>query len=57
VSTSGPPHEQEFRVSVLLDGRALTEGIGSSRQRAEEQAARAALPLLLAEPTTTETEP
>ena len=57
VSTSGPPHEQEFRVAVLLDGRELTEGIGSSRQRAEEQAARAALPLLLVESATPETQP
>jgi ribonuclease-3 len=51
-STTGPPHEQEFRVSVIVDGRALTEGIGSSRQRAEEQAAAAALHLIEAEPTT-----
>jgi ribonuclease III len=41
--TTGPPHEQEFRVAVTLDGRTLGAGIGSSRQRAEEQAAAAAL--------------
>jgi ribonuclease-3 len=41
--TSGPPHEQEFQVSVAIDGRLLGAGIGSSRQRAEEQAAAAAL--------------
>jgi ribonuclease III len=46
LSTVGPPHEQEFRVSVLVDGRALAEGVGSSRQRAEEQAAGAALRLI-----------
>ena len=40
--TSGPPHEQEFRVTVMLDGRSLASGSGSSRQRAEEQAADAA---------------
>jgi ribonuclease-3 len=42
-STSGPPHEQRFRVSVTLDGRNLASGFGSSRQRAEEQAADSAL--------------
>jgi ribonuclease III len=42
-STSGPAHAQRFRVSVLLDGRRLASGTGSSRQRAEEQAAEAAL--------------
>jgi len=41
--TSGPPHEQEFRVTVMLDGRSLASGSGSSRQRAEEQAAGGAL--------------
>jgi ribonuclease III len=46
LSTTGPPHEQEFRISVMVDGRPLTEGIGSSRQRAEEQAAAAALHLI-----------
>jgi ribonuclease III len=45
-ATSGPPHEQEFRVTVMLDGRTVGEGIGSSRQRAEEQAAAAALEAL-----------
>jgi ribonuclease III len=46
LSTVGPPHEQEFRVSVMVDGRALTEGVGSSRQRAEEKAAAGALQLI-----------
>jgi ribonuclease III len=41
--TSGPPHEQQFRVVVVVDGRSLGTGSGSSRQRAEEQAAEAAL--------------
>src|SRR5918999_378350 len=41
--TSGPPHEQNFRVIVTLDGRSLGTGSGSSRQRAEEQAAQMAL--------------
>ena len=46
LSTTGPPHEQEFRVSVVVAGQVLTEGIGSSRQRAEEQAAAAALHMI-----------
>ena len=41
--TSGPPHEQHFWVVVTLEGRSLGTGSGSSRQRAEEQAAQAAL--------------
>ena len=43
VSTVGPPHDQEFLVEVRLDGRSAGSGTGSSRQRAEEQAATAAL--------------
>ena len=48
-STSGPPHEQHFEVAVHLDGRAVAVGSGSSRQRAEEQAASAALGVLRTE--------
>ncbi len=43
LSTTGPPHMQEFEVAVVLDGRRLAIGSGSSRQRAEERAAAAAL--------------
>ena len=50
VATSGPPHEQSFRVSVTLDGKQLGSGAGSSRQRAEEQAAGAALASIEADP-------
>jgi ribonuclease III len=46
VGTSGPPHEQHFHVSVQLDGHPVADGDGSSRQRAEEQAADAALSAL-----------
>ena len=46
VSTSGPAHDQRFRVAVVIDGDELGVGIGSSRQRAEEQAAGAALAAL-----------
>lgn len=43
VGKHGPPHDQEFRVEVRLDGRVAGTGIGSSRQRAEERAATVAL--------------
>lgn len=48
-ATSGPAHDQRFDVVVLVDGQAVATGSGTSRQRAEEQAAAAAL----AEPSTT----
>ena len=48
VSAIGPPHEQMFTVAAVLEGRRLAVGEGSSRQRAEEQAADAALELLAA---------
>jgi ribonuclease-3 len=49
VATSGPPHAQRFRVTVTVDGSLLGSGAGSSRQRAEEQAARAAIASLVDE--------
>ena len=47
--TTGPPHDQEFDVAVHLDGQAVASGAGSSRQRAEERAAHAALAILAAD--------
>jgi len=41
--TSGPPHDQRFQVAVIVAGEMVAGGTGSSRQRAEEQAAGAAL--------------
>jgi ribonuclease-3 len=46
VSTTGPAHDQTFTVAAVLRGRRLAMGVGSSRQRAEEQAAGAALDVL-----------
>ncbi len=43
IGTSGPPHEQTFIVAAVLDGAQLAQGEGSSRHRAEERAAAAAL--------------
>lgn len=43
LATIGPPHEQTFTVAVLVSGRQVALGTGSSRQRAEEAAAELAL--------------
>ena len=50
IETTGPPHDHRFQVAVVIDGRTLGTGAGSSRQRAEEQAAQAALLVLPAVP-------
>ncbi|MEE8312596.1 MAG: ribonuclease III [Candidatus Binatia bacterium] len=42
IDESGPPHAREYQVAVLLEGRELGRGRGSSRKRAEQEAARAA---------------
>jgi ribonuclease-3 len=49
-ATTGPAHEQLFDVLVLVDGQPVGTGSGTSRQRAEEQAAAAALAALVPEP-------
>ncbi len=49
VEVSGPAHEQLFTVAATLNGRRLAVGQGSSRQRAEEDAAGLALVTLDAE--------
>ncbi len=48
LNTEGPPHDQTFSVGAVVDGRRLAIGQGSSRQRAEEQAAEQALEILAA---------
>lgn len=50
VRTKGEPHEREYEVNVYLFDRLLGSGHGSSKKRAEEEAARAALTTLAAEP-------
>jgi len=49
VSTTGPAHVLRFEVEVVVDGRVLARGVGTSRKRAEQDAARQALQAL--EPT------
>jgi ribonuclease III len=44
--TSGPDHARVFKVEVLVAGQPLASGTGRNKQSAEQEAARAALPLL-----------
>ena len=43
VGESGPDHDKQFTAQVLLNDQVIGEGIGSSKKRAEQDAARAAL--------------
>ncbi len=43
VGESGPDHDKEFRVEVTLNGETVGFGIGSSKKRAEQAAAQAAI--------------
>ena len=43
VGESGPDHDKKFRVEVSLNGEVVGAGIGSSKKRAEQAAARAAI--------------
>ena len=40
---SGPDHNKQFQVEVSLNGKVVGIGVGSSKKRAEQDAARAAL--------------
>ena len=46
---SGPDHAKEFRVEVRLNDRVVGAGAGSSKKRAEQEAARAAIQKLFPE--------
>ena len=43
VGESGPDHDKRFDVEVSLNGRVIGIGSGSSKKRAEQMAAKAAL--------------
>ena len=49
VGESGPDHNKRFAVAVSLNGREVGQGIGSSKKRAEQEAARAAMEKLFPE--------
>jgi ribonuclease III len=46
VETRGPDHAKEFRVQVVLKDKIYGEGVGKSKQIAEQQAARVAVEML-----------
>ena len=43
VGQSGPDHDKQFEVAVTLNGETVGHGIGRSKKRAEQEAARAAI--------------
>jgi ribonuclease-3 len=49
VGQSGPDHDKQFEVQVTLNGDVVGKGIGSSKKRAEQAAAKAAMEKLFAE--------
>lgn len=46
IHESGPAHNKKYVAAVLLEARKLAEGSGTSKQRAEEEAATAALEVI-----------
>ena len=46
VGESGPDHDKQFLVEVSLNGRVVGRGQGTSKKRAEQDAARAAMEAL-----------
>lgn len=43
IEESGPPHERTFTAAVVTAGREIARGTGTSKKRAEQEAAAAAL--------------
>ena len=44
--TTGPDHRKQFQVDVVVGGRTLAQGSGSSKKDAEQEAAKLALVVL-----------
>ncbi|MBR6185657.1 MAG: ribonuclease III, partial [Clostridia bacterium] len=42
----GPPHDRVFTAAVLVDGREVARGRGTSKKRAEQEAAAQALAII-----------
>ena len=49
VGESGPDHDKKFAVEVSLNGRVVGQGVGTSKKRAEQMAAQAAIAALFPE--------
>ena len=49
IGESGPDHDKQFTVEVSLNGKAVGQGTGTSKKRAEQMAAQAAIALLFPE--------
>ena len=49
ISESGPDHDKQFTVRVMLNDRQAGTGTGTSKKRAEQAAARQALQSLFPE--------
>ena len=45
-SESGPDHDKQFVTQVLLNGTVVGEGVGTSKKRSEQEAARVAIETL-----------
>ena len=46
---SGPAHDKEYEVAVIIDDKEISKGIGKSKKNAEQEAAYAALLILKGE--------
>jgi ribonuclease-3 len=46
VESWGLEHEKYFRLEILIDGKAITQGDGRSKKQAEQDAASKALEIL-----------
>ena len=49
IGESGPDHDKQFTVEVSLNGKPVGQGTGTSKKRAEQMAAQAAIGLLFPE--------
>ena len=43
IAENGPDHNKRFECAVLIDGKAVANGVGSSKKDAEQNAAKNAL--------------
>ncbi len=47
VKQSGPDHQKKFQIEVRVNGKTISTGEGPSKKKAEEQAAKSAIKMLL----------